>query len=667
VRRNEPAEISFKPGINVQYTPTLNQSGWSDCNLIRFKDGLPESLGGWEKLVTVQYTGIARCLFAWTDLTSYPYLGIGTNSRLQVYTPGAISDITPLRATVNITPSFDTTSGSATVTVNNVGHGTSVGDWIEIVNAISVGGLILQGYYIVVSVTSANAFTITTASNATSTVAAGGAAVQFSTTNTSTSVTITLNDHGKTVTSLFRVAISTAVGGITFTGEYAVQSVTNANQFVITASSAASSTTSGFENAGNVRIEYLLGSGLASSEYQTGYGSGTYGSGFYGISTSTSGVNPLRQWTMDAWGSFLLAAPSMGAVYVWDPAGGFVPSVAVATAPSKNRQILVGTPQRQLICLGTDVLGVFDPLLVRYSDVDDYTSFTASATNQAGSFRLSSGSYIVGGLSVDLGVYIWTNLDLWVMRYQGLPFVYGFNKVAANCGLISQKAVATMGSVMYWMGPKGFFRSNGNGAEQLPCTVWDFIFKDLDDLQVDKIFAAPNTLFNEITWYFPSASGTGEIDSYVKFNTIDQVWDKGTLVRTAWADLSVFGPPIGADGNNYLQQHETAETNDGALLDSWIESGDTSVVNGGSLTVIDRVFPDFVLSASGQVTVTLTAKKTPNGSDWIKGPYTLTGATNFFRPKIKGRSVSYKIQSDTTGTFWRLGRMRYEWSYGGNR
>jgi hypothetical protein len=666
MRRNEPAQIVFKPGINVQYTSTLNEAGWSDGNLIRFRDGLPEQLGGWQKLTEAQIVGTARCLFAWQDLSAYPYLGIGTNSRLQVYTPGVINDITPLRDTVNQAPSFNTTSGSATVTVNDNAHGAAVGDWVRIVNAISVGGLILQGFYQVVTVPGANTYTITAAQNATSTVAAGGAAVLFNTTNTLTSVTVTLNNHGFAVTDLFTVAISTAVGGITFTGEYAVQSVLSANQFTITASVAASSTTSGSENAGQVRLQYLIASGLESSELQTGYGTGTYGSGFYGISSSTAGVNPLRTWSMDAWGEFLLAAPSRGAVYAWDPTTGFLPAVVVSGAPAQNRQILVATPQRQLVSLGSEVLGVFDPLLIRYSDVDDYTDFVASATNQAGSNRLPSGSAIIGGLTFDLGVYIWTDADMWTMRYQGLPFVYGFNKVGTNCGLISQRAVAAMGGWMYWMGQKGFFRSNGNGAEPVPCSVWDFVFKDLDELQSDKIHCAANTLFGELCWYFPSADGAGEIDSYVKFNTIDGVWDKGTLVRTAWVDRSVLGNPIGADGAKYLQQHETTKTADGALLESWIESGNAALTGGGTQITIDRVLPDFTLEdGAGLINMTITARNAPNEAGWTVGPFSMTATTDWFRPRVKGRTASFKLQAAEAGTFWRLGLIRYEWSQGG--
>lgn len=667
MRDRAPADILFKPGINVQFTPALNEGGWSDCNLIRFRDGLPESIGGWQRASDDVIVGTARCLMAWQDLTAYPYLGIGTEQRLLVYTPGVINDITPLRATANQAPSFDTTSGLTSVTVNDAGHGATAGDWVRIVNVIAVGGLLLQGFYLVQSVTNANAYVITAATAATATVAAGGVAARFYTTNTLTSVTVNLPAHGYAVTELFTVNISTVVGGITFSGEYAVQSVTDANNFVITSTSAASSTANGYEHAGNVRIEYLLGAGLANSVLQTGWGTGAWGSGPWGISSSTAGVSPLRQWSMDAWGEILLAAPSDGSVYAWDPSGGFAPASLVATAPTINTQILVATPQRQLVCLGAEVLGVQDPLLIRYSDVDDYTAFTATVTNQAGSNRLPSGSAIIGGLAFDLNVLIWTDADMWSMQYQGLPFVYGFNKVATNCGLIAQRAVATMGSRLYWMSGKGFFESTGSGAQQLDCSVWDFVFKDLDQLQTDKIFAASNTLFNEVFWFFPSASGSGEVDSYVKFNTLERVWDKGTLPRTAWVDKSVFGAPIAADENALLQQHETGETADGAMLESWVQSGDVALTQGQTLITIDRVLADMRLSVGGAVDVTISALNYPNVTAWTKGPYEVDETSTFFRPRIKGRRANFKIEAKTLATFWRLGRMQYEWSLAGSR
>jgi hypothetical protein len=230
------AKLLLQPGVNLQQTPTLNKTQWASSQLVRFYAGLLQKLGGWARFTNSAVIGTCRSMLGWADLLGNPYIAIGTEQRLQVLIGGSPFDITPVMTTTNPAVSFSTTSGSATVTITD-SHAPNVGDWINLVTQVSVGGLILVGYYQVVSVGSGN-YTVTAAANATSTVSNGGAVAGFAVVNMSPTVTVTFANHGLTAsTSSFNVPVSTTVGGITLSGSYVVASVTNANVFTIAAGS----------------------------------------------------------------------------------------------------------------------------------------------------------------------------------------------------------------------------------------------------------------------------------------------------------------------------------------------------------------------------------------------------------------------------------------------
>lgn len=658
-------DILFRPGVNVQYSATLNNGNWSACNRIRFKDGLPEKKGGWLRLISQATVGIPRGLWAWADLAGFPYLAVGTAGRLAVYTPGQLNDITPIRATVNQAPDFATTINSPSVAVGVAGHAASVGDWVSIDTAIAIGGLILQGFYLVATVVDANHFTITAGSNATATVASpGGAVALFSVTNTLTTVNVTLANHGLAPTNQYTVHVSTTVGGIVINGTYLVQTVIDANHFTITAATAAGSTTTGSENGGQVRIDFLIASGLETAVYVTGYGSGGYGTGAYGVSTVVAGLAAIRQWSLDNWGQDLIASPTLGAIYYWVPSSSFPPALVISQAPAKNYDVLVANPAQILISFGCEVGGVFDPNLIRWCDASDFTDWIAASTNQAGSFRIPTGSKLVGGLALPLEILAWTDVDLYSMQYQGLPFVFGFRKVGSGCGLISKRAKANAADRVLWMGPKGFFQKPSGGAvTPLPCSVWDVVFKNMNAVQTDKINCAVNSMFNEVTWFYCSAA-SNEVDSYVNYNYVDQVWDYGMLDGAAWVDVNVFGAPIRGDTAGLLQQHEVAKDADGVAMVSWIQSSDVDIAKGEEWLFVDEFVTDGgKVDAGSTLQITITAKGYPaDPSPMVNGPFAITSTSGLVNPNVRGRQVNILLQSSDLGSFWRLGRTRYRFA-----
>lgn len=665
-------KIVLRAGVNTQATPMLNEASWSASNLIRFFQGLMQKLGGWARIISTPLTGVCRGMLAWADLTGNAYLACGTEQRLQVVVNGVLYDITPIRVTHNVAVDYSTVNATKTVTIKDVAHGGLANDGVTVLNPISVGGIVLQGIYTIQTVVDADNYTITAASNATSTVNHGGAAALFNVTNGSNVVTVTLNNHGKALNDVYTVWVSTVVGGITLFGDFIVQSVTNANVFVINGPGSASSTTSGSENGGQTRLQYLLPSGLASAGIGVGYGIGGYGFGPYGVGASSAFTAPLRQWSMDAWGQQLLASPSYGALYAWDPSlGVFVnPATIISGAPAQMTGFFVAMPQQQVVTFGaTDPsTGNIDPNLIRWSDVANYNVYTASTTNQAGSYRIPRGSKIIGGIQGPQYGLLWTDLALWAMQYIQPPLVYGFNEIATGCGLLSKRARCIQGTDVFWASQSSFFEYSGGQIQAMECPVWDIMFKNLNSSQIDKVLLAADTPFNEFFTFFPSATGSGEVDTYLKYNKIDQVWDYGSLIRTAWIDQSAYGNPIGVDGSGLIQQHEISNDADGTSILSSATSGWFKLNDGQLFIFIERMIPDLVLTGNATINVTVYTADYPTDTPTTYGPYSVTSTTEYIIIRSRSRLARVQISSTADlGSFWRLGEMLYMATPSGRR
>jgi hypothetical protein len=461
--------LKIRPGVNTQYTPTLLEAGWAACQLIRFRDGLLQKIGGWAKAAQQTFAGVCRGLHSWTQIDGIPNLGVGTHLKLWLYQLGLFWDLTPVQNSGTSSTSFySTTSGSNIVTVAITAHGAATGDFFEALTPASGGGVTIAGEY-QVTVTGLNSFTINAANNATSTTAFGS--------------------------------------GVTW--------------------------------------ELLLSVGLQDTTYLQGYGTGAYGSGGYGQSSANAYAELCRLWFIDNWGEYMLACPQNGGIYQWQPSSGTTArAMPLANAPSQNAGMLVALPQQQVIAFGTNQgVSEQDPMLVAWSDVGNNSSWTASTTNQAGSYRLPRGSKIIGAVGSPLAILLWTNEGLWLMQYVGLPFVYSFTQVGFGCGLIAPKAAVSTPQGIFWMEESGNFYGYNGSVVPVECLVRDRLVGNINTAQSNKIFAALNSAWNEIFWFYPSAPST-EIDSYVKYNYAEQLWDYGLLTRTAWEDHETFPFPM---------------------------------------------------------------------------------------------------------------------------
>lgn len=759
------ASLKLLPGVDQNETAALNEGGVSNSNLIRYVYdkrgiGLIQKIGGWTKYYAGQFTSSIRALWGWEDTNSNSWLAVGSTTLNVIQNATDANDITPTYYQDDISPiSVSTTAGSSLVTITDSTFATSSYDSVFIRTQISVGGLVLYGYYSIntlsstaytlnatnvigfevfatyttvgspititgisgatgsavtytfssvgytfptgswvyitgispsqfnglYKVTGATTTSVTVASTATGSWVSGGTVSnrgivpKFDTTNGSSIVTVTLPNHGYQVGSNFVVGVSTTVGGITLYGNYTVVSLSSSDPtsiFTITATTEATSTTSAFMNNAAARYYYAVGSGPPAAG--SGYGAGGYGSGGYGTGvtfTPASGI-PITasDWTLDNWGQILVACPVGGGIYQWDPSTNAPTATAIPYAPFVNDGIFVAMPERQVIAWGSSFNDVQDPLLVRWCDIGNLYVWRGVATNQAGSYRIPRGSRIVGGIQGPQQGLIWTDVSIWSMQYVNQPLIYSFNEIGTGCGLIARKAATSMNGIVYWMGQSQFFTLSGDGVQPLPCPVWDFIFQNLDTANVSKIRVAPNSRFNEISWFFPT-KGASDVTSYVKYNTFLRQWDVGTLARTAWINESVLGPPIGSSTDGYIYQHETSSDADGQPILSSFQTGYFAIADGDNMSFVDQVWPDMKWGynngyANGApaytaplatVNITFYVTDYPGDTPQKYGPYTLNQSTEFVSPRFRGRLVSIAIDSSDIGTWWRIGNIRYRY------
>lgn len=585
------------------------------------------------------------------------------------------------------------TQTNPAVVTTGAAHGFSSG---QLIYVYDVGGMTeVNGRLFAISVASTTTFELV-GENATaySAYTSGGTASpasvpQFETVSGSAIVTVTFQDHGLSVGSKINFPIATTVGGITILGTYAATTISSANVFNISVDQLATSSETAMMNDGDVELLYYIAVGPQPTA--TGYGIGGYSDGGYSTgvvgAAQTGTAITATDWTLDNWGATLLACPRGGGIYEWTPETGFQNAKLIAAAPLQNGGILIAQPAQILMAWGASTLqeiGVdSDPLTYSWSDQLDYLYWTPGAVNpatnlisQAGSNRIPTGSKIVAGLTVAQQVLLWTDLDLWAVNYIGQPetgLIFGQNKIGGACGTVSAHAVGQLGNTVAWMGRSNFFQLSGNGVAPIPCTVWDVVFQDLDTSNLDKIRCCPNTPFNEMMWEFPSASGgTGENDTYVKWNIVENTWDYGPLARSAWIDQSVVGMPIGATPNGTIYQHETGENADGQPLMWSFTTGYFQIGEGEDFQFVDLIVPDFKYGTyegtqGAIVQMMVYATNFPGETPREFGPYQFDATSRQQNVRIRARQMSFKFFGEDLNSFVRLGRVRIRVAPDGRR
>lgn len=595
----------FNPGINKQGTSYTAEGGWFDGNLVRFRKGFAEKIGGWEKYISSSYEGTGRKLHAWVDLDGTKLLGLGTRYKLYIQEGSSYNDVTPIRRTSAAgAATFAATDGSSTITVTDSGNGSNVGDFVTYTDAVSLGGnitaTVLNQEYQIQSVPTSNTYTI-----------------------------IAKDTNGDTVT--------------------------------------ANSSDTGNGGASTVAA-YQITSGLDVFVDGTGWGVGGWGSGTWGSTSSLNDANQLRLWSMDNFGEDLLSNPRAGGVYYWDKSDGLnTRAVALSSligsnlAPTKGLQVIVSDIDRHAIVLGADPIengvrsGLIDPLLVAFSDQENIFDWEPTSTNTAGSLRCSAGSEIIGAIRARQETLIWTDVALYSLQFVGPPLTFGLNLVNEGVSLIGPNAIVNSPSGIFWMDRKGFYTYNGS-VSPVPCTVHSYVFDDFEEGQAFQVFGILNKQFDEVGWFYCS-SGQTVINRYVFFNYVENTWSIGQLSRTAWLDEGIFSQPIAAgkySDTPYLYSHEVGYNNDGQPMDNvYVQSADFDIGDGEEFQFIKRFIPDVKFQGSGSnqtINVQIKTRNYPGNSFTTDQTTSFTSTTSKIDMRARARQASIRFESDDDGT-----------------
>lgn len=612
----------FRPGINREGTDYDNEGGWFDSNLVRFKNGRPQKIGGWTKDTAQSYAGTARALHGWVALSGNRYLGVGTTFKYYIKEGSLFNDITPTRKTSTNSVTFAATNGSSIITVTDSSHGAVLNDFITFAQATSLGGTIIPSVlnqeYQVASVVNTNSYTI-----------------------------VAKDTDGNTVTAN---ASDTGNGG------------------------------SGCD------ATYLLNVGLDFYAQSTGWGVEPWSAGGYGSTNSLAMTNQLRLWSHDNYGEDLIINPRGGNVYRWIEDGGTgARAVNLATTTGANLvptvalSVITSEKDRHLIVLGADPIsgtsrtGSIDPMLIAFSDQENPLEFEPKTTNTAGSLRLSSGSVIIGAVKSRQEILVWTDTSLYSMQFVGAPFTFGLNLISQTTGLVAPKAAISAPTGVFWMSYDNFYSYSGS-VQKLPCSVLSYVFDDFNTSQVFKVHGFTNTQFDEVGWFYPSANSS-EIDRYVVYNYAEQVWSYGELVRHAWLDSGVEPYPR-ATADSYLYEHETGYDDDGSpMTNVFIESSDFDIAEGEQFAFIRKIIPDFKFleNSTGAVNLVLKTRNSPQDTLVVKNTSSITSSTAKADVRARARQAVIRVESDddnisgNTSTGWRLGATRLDINPDGRR
>ena len=605
-------KIQLKPGIQKQTSSLGASYGFTDCDNIRFRYGLPEKIGGWEKTTDNKLIGVARDAHHWVALDGTRLAALGTDKKLYVYGNGILYDITPVRQTnTAVTSIFTTSIGSADVTVNINGHGANQGDILTFSGTTSLAGTSFTATdfdrsFEVRSVTNVNAFVI-----------------EQDVTESLGSVTT------GTATASFDINIAPAFS----TFGYGWGTSTWNTETWGTARSTSSVTLDGRDWSLDNFGELLIATVLNGSTFQW---------------------SPTND-TLSGKASLVANAPTTS-------------KFSLVSTPDRHL-ILFGTEKT----VGTG--SSQDPLLLRFSSQEDINTYQPQAENTAGSLRIQDGSTIVGADKARGQILVWTDTSLHGLQFIGPPFTFGLNQLGRNCGLLGQHAGVVVRDVAYWMGQNAFFAFDGT-VKKLSCTVDDFVFENIDLTQSDQIFAGVNTEFAEIIWFYvtnPNNNPAPQVNRCVVYNYLEQSWSIGTLNRTSWVDRGVFQFPLATEylpnttvnttptviglsngASNYYQQ-EFGTDADGETMLSFIQSGDFNIDEGGEqLMRVARFVPDF-RDQVGDVNVTWSFKNYPYGN--VVSQTALSVATTDTKKDMRGRGrqANFKIESNTEAGNFKLG------------
>ena len=618
-------KLQLKPGLNRENTRYQQESGWYECDKIRFRAGTPETIGGWQRLSSDTFLGVCRSLWNWVSLIGNNFIGVGTNLKFYIQNGGAYYDITPIRSTTTGTATFAATNGSSVLTVTDAANGTVIGDFVTFSSAVSLGGnitaAVLNQQYQVVSTPTANTYTINVnvTANASDIGNGGGAVVAAYQINVGPEVQIPLTGWS---------------AGTWGSGPWGVGTAS--------------------VNALRLWSQNNFGEDLIF---------GPRGGQIY-FWDATSGFSARGVLLSSIVGA--TDVPTKQNIIMVSDVSRFVLAFGANEIGSATQ----------------------NPMLIRWSDQEDPINWTPAATNQAGSLILSHGSEIVSAVQTRQEIVVFTDSSIYSLQYLGAPIVWGATLLADGISIIGPNAVSVASGITFWMGLDKFYKYDGN-VTTLRCDLRQHVFSDINLTQAYQTVSGVNEAFNEIWWFYCSANSTAVdkyviynyLDDIWYYGTMGRTaWigaDISDYPVAATYDYNLVNHEVGVDN---------AQTATPTAINAYIETAEWDVGDGDYFTFIRRVLPDVTFrSSTGVLTpqLTLTIKPMKNSGSGFNDPLSEGGSSNapviriaqapieeftgqvFIR--VRGRQFILRYESDQLGTAWQAGATRVDVKQDGRR
>ena len=611
--------FNFQSGIHKEGTAYSNEGRFFDAGFIRFRAGRPEKMGGWVKKYQNSFVGVCRKIKQWAANNGLRYIGLGTTKKTYIISGNSFIDVTPIRLTSGAgDPTFSASNGSSVLTVTETGHGAVLGDFVTFSSAASLGGLItatvLNQEYEITSITDSNTFTITAK-----------------------------DTDGNTVTAN---ASDTGNGGSSTVAAYQI----------------------------NIGLDVAVPGG--------GWSSGPWGDGTWGTAAGDTVANTLRLWSLDNFGEDLVLNARLGAIFLWDATS---PSnraqelstiAGAANPPSEVLQIVVSTQDRHVLAIGCNPIfeSNLDPMQIRWCTQENVLDWTPKTTNTAGDLKLSVGSTIIGAVRGRQEIAIWTDNALYSVQFVGSPFVFKANLITDGVSLIGPNAAVTANNVIFFM-DRGNFYAYAGAAKVLPCTVRAYVFDDFAEAQAEQVVAFANTAFNEVGWFYPSASST-VCDRMVVYNYEENAWSISDLARDAWDDAAASADtPIAVKTTSdvgYVFSHETGFDDDGQALTAFIETADFDISDGDHFAFVRRLLPDCLFVGESTAPVldySIKVRDNAGGTLSTASTTSVTPTSEFAMSNVRARArqVRVRVESTDIQNGWRLGDVRLDVRQDGRR
>ena len=612
--------LSFIPGFHRETTQYAEEGKWYNGNRVRFREGKPENIRGYSKHNATALEGQIRDVLAWSDNDTRKMIIAGSNKQVYIERDNFIYDVTPITSIVSAQDIFTTANGSIEIVTSITNHGRTAGDRIIVEGAADVGGVTLPRLlpYTVTSVTNLNKFTFNGPTTATGTATGGGTAVS---------------------------------------------------------------------------VAYILDNELSDSIQGLGYGADVFNAGA-SVTSEREWSDPAEtssitfqgsQWKFDNWGEDVIGLRRGGNLYYFNTDASITPSrmlpvtsstnathVTATSAPSKSNFLVVSPNDRHAICFATNEFsGSFNPMLVRWSDQEDFSNWTPSIATTSGETILTDGTEIIGAARSRNNISIWTDNAMYTMQYVGPPYIFNFTQVGTNCGLISPHAAIDYDGISYWMSDNNFYAFDGR-INNLPCTIRRYLYGNFNNTNKDKVYAGINSEFKEIIWLYPKANST-EPNAYVIYNVEEKTWVYGDSFYSTYNDRTVFsntlttGNAVNTDAP-YLYDNEPTGvyTGDGVALSSFLESSKFDLGEGDDIMYMDKIIPDYAIDVGNSIEIYIQTNAYPNGPITTKGPFIIQSSTEKVNFRARGRQVSVIVSGTNDGS-WRWGEVRLSTQKDGRR